>query len=457
MARFAVQIEAKDWEGEGGQKKFFLENISESSITKSLTITTHPVIGGEKIADHFYKNPATLNFSGIISLNSNKTEITEGVILGKNNPQELGRFQQIFEKIQSEGLLCDIVKIQRGEDGGYRFRKQDNMVLSSITWTEGINSLGFDMSWTQALIVEQTNFATSSNGGTTGDTDVNNSQVENDVNLPSVESPNLSSFSETAMDWTQVEAELLNELRTQKLLTNDVIEYVVSHQGNMPDLSLAPKKQKKLFAVCSIVQKKDISKAGRIKTYLTNALYGIFARVGVSVVSLFKKGSTQAAIYGNSFSTDGWESMDSIVTRLGEFLWTMDKILVEKYNNMSVYRITSNGAHDVLLQIGNESYTCKFRCNNTTGRWYLDVEKDGGIVAGISDLKSCITDYSQATNSNRLFRADDGNYVHVVRIPSKAFTFDLTNYCLVVSPANFTPDKFNEEIQAAFNRTFKNG
>ena len=259
------------------------------------------------------------------------------------------------------------------------------------------------------------------------------------------------------MDWTQVEAELLNELRTQKLLTNDVIEYVVSHQGNMPDLSLAPKKQKKLFAVCSIVQKKDISKAGRIKTYLTNALYGIFAQVGVSVVSLFKKGSTQAAIYGNSFSTDGWESMDSIVTRLGEFLWTMDKILVEKYNNMSVYRITSNGAHDVLLQIGNESYTCKFRCNNTTGRWYLDVEKDGGIVAGISDLKSCITDYSQATNSNRLFRADDGNYVHVVRIPSKAFTFNLTNYCLVVSPANFTPNKFNEEIQAAFNKTFKNG
>ena len=130
---------------------------------------------------------------------------------------------------------------------------------------------------------------------------------------------------------------------------------------------------------------------------------------------------------------------------------------MEKYNSMSVYRITSNEAHDVSLQIGNESYTCKFRYNNTNGIWYLDVEKDGGIIGGISNLKSCITDYSQATNSNCLFRADEGNYVHVVRIPSKAFTFNLTNYCLVVSPANFTPNKFNEEIQAAFNKTFKNG
>lgn len=431
MARFAVQIEAKDWDGEGGQKKFFLENISESSITKSLTITTHPVIGGEEIADHFYKNPATLNFSGTISLNSNKTEITEGVTFGKNNPQELGRFQKIFEKIQSEGLLCDIVKIQRGEDGGYRFRKQDNMVLSSITWTEGINSLGFEMSWTQALIVEQTNFATSSNGGTTGDTDVNNSQVESDGNLPSIESPNLSSFSETVINWTQVEADFVRDLQIFGYLKKDVIDFVVSYGGHIPDTTLTEEQQLRLFKVCAIAQIIKDSSSSRIDT---------------NRVFVFRSAaSTQRG--KRAFSTKS-KTLLEVATKLGLFIWEIHTKFVEKYADMIVYRITSNKEQDIYLQIDNRSYICKIRYDNTNERWYLRVEKsdEPAPVGGITNLNSCITDYEQATNSNRLFRDEGGSYVHIIRIPSKYYTFDLTNYCLVVSPSNFSPDKLNEEI-----------
>ena len=49
MTQFAIQITDKDW----GGKQIILENVSESSIQKTLSITTHPVVSGDEIADHF--------------------------------------------------------------------------------------------------------------------------------------------------------------------------------------------------------------------------------------------------------------------------------------------------------------------------------------------------------------------------------------------------------------------
>ena len=95
MTQFAIQITDKDW----GGKQIILENVSESSIQKTLSITTHPVVSGDEIADHFYKNPATMSFSGTISLNGSKPVILNS--LPQDTP--LRSYQKFFEKLQDEG------------------------------------------------------------------------------------------------------------------------------------------------------------------------------------------------------------------------------------------------------------------------------------------------------------------------------------------------------------------
>ena len=71
--RFAVQIFDKT-----DNRKIYLENVSDSQITKNITITTHPVVSGEEIADHYYKEPITMTINGVISLNGSKSEVLEG-------------------------------------------------------------------------------------------------------------------------------------------------------------------------------------------------------------------------------------------------------------------------------------------------------------------------------------------------------------------------------------------
>ena len=204
--RFAVQIFDKT-----DNRKIYLENVSDSQIAKNITITTHPVVSGEEIADHYYKEPTTMTINGVISLNGSKSEVLEGSTV-KGNPRMLRRFEEVFERVQNDGHLCDIVKIQRGESGSYRFSKRENMVLTAVTWTEGINTLGFNMTFTQALIVDQTIFE-DDNRIDTGKTDRDNNNTLTDETLPNVNVPDKTSFAREIVDWDVVEAQIVASLR----------------------------------------------------------------------------------------------------------------------------------------------------------------------------------------------------------------------------------------------------
>lgn len=421
MIQFAIQITDKDW----GGKQIILENVSESSIQKTLSITTHPVVSGDEIADHFYKNPATMSFSGTISLNGSKPVILNS--LPQDTP--LRSYQKFFEKLQDEGHLCDIVKIQRGEDGNTRFLKRENMVLSSISWTENINTLDFSFSWTQALTVEASEYVPD----------------ETDTDLPKVDEAPTVSFSERAIDWTYVEANIFADLIYQSLLQKELLQYIVEKRGNIPIIKSEDNKER-LFNVSGI--------AIKIPTD-TNVWYGILQGIGFVTLPIgwfFP----QFSLYGNyPFTYSGIESIDDkTCKRLSDFLSLLHENFLNYDKLMTVYQIATNSEQDVIVGIQNKFYLFQIRWDNINQTYKLDIvdysltekENTAPSLGGLSDMRSAITDYSQATNNNAILKAPTGEYVHCIRYPTKNDTYNLKNYSFVVSPPDKTPDEFWNKI-----------
>ena len=46
-----------------------LDTINETSVNTSSNLTQHPIVNGDMVADHMYKDPITISLSGSFSLN----------------------------------------------------------------------------------------------------------------------------------------------------------------------------------------------------------------------------------------------------------------------------------------------------------------------------------------------------------------------------------------------------
>ena len=186
MSNFAVTIRCRLNEDDAEDTLIILDTVKASSIQADSQVTSHPVAEGDIVADHMYKEPITLTLNGQISLSGNK-----GLgLLGEN--ESLQNVQDIFEKIKDNGILCDIVKVQLvDKDDGTQipqFKVRQNMVLRNITWTEKINTLSFSFSFIQVLIA-----------------DINVEDIDpTDENLPEINTPNTLNFTDTLIDWNQI-------------------------------------------------------------------------------------------------------------------------------------------------------------------------------------------------------------------------------------------------------------
>ena len=145
---------------DGVDTTLYFDYVGENSITLNTTITEHPLVSGDMIADHQYIEPATASFSGTFSLYGNKKSYaimrnnrTIFENYGSNVNDRLSYIQEIFERIQKDGIHCNIVKLSTNNDSS-RFKARKNMILNSITWTERQFSVDFDFSFREALSAE---------------------------------------------------------------------------------------------------------------------------------------------------------------------------------------------------------------------------------------------------------------------------------------------------------------
>ena len=440
--RFAVQIFDKT-----DNRKIYLENVSDSQIAKNITITTHPIVSGEEIADHYYKEPITMTINGVISLNGSKSEVLEGSTV-KGNPRMLRRFEEVFERVQNDGHLCDIVKIQRGESGSYRFSKRENMVLTAVTWTEGINTLGFNMTFTQALIVDQTIFE-DDNRIDTGKTDRDNNNTLADETLPNVNVPDKTSFAREIVDWDVIEAQIVASLHMSGAIPNEFYNAIIS---------ASPPTEEVIDRETSVkgVTLADVTKAIAIfqqsKSYLReNNPFGIGRqRTGSYFKRITKEKQLWRIFLGRSKYMFRHETI--YFKNAGRFIKKLDEYLRQLSSPYEMYQFAQSGEQDVLVTIGNENFIFQVRNNNVNGSYGITILKgqtsaaeNPVSVGGISDIRGAISTYMQATNSNAILRTGGGQYVHLLKLKER--TVGLEYFALVISPVQYPPDSFIENIR----------
>ena len=439
--RFAVQIFDKT-----DNRKIYFENVSDSQITKNITITTHPIVSGEEIADHYYKEPITMTINGVISLNGSKSEVLEGSTV-KGNPRMLRRFEEVFERVQNDGHLCDIVKIQRGESGSYRFSKRENMVLTAVTWTEGINTLGFNMTFRQALIVDQTIFE-DDNRIDTGKTDRDNNNTLPDESLPNVNAPDKTSFAREIVDWDVIEAQIVASLHMSGAIPNEFYNAIISASPPTEDI-IDKETSVKGVTLADVTKARVIFQQS--KSYLREG--NPFGLGKQRVGSYFKRITEEKQLWRFMLGPSNYYFRPETIyfKNAGRFIKKLDEYLRQLSSPYEMYQFAQSGEQDVLATIGNENFIFQVRNNNVNGSYGITILKgqtsaaeNPVAVGGISDIRGAISTYVQATNSNALLRTGSGQYIHLLKLKER--TVGLEYFALVISPPNTSPDSFVENI-----------
>lgn len=131
---------------DGQQSTMLLDTINDNRVSASSTLTTRPLVSGDKISDHIYREPVSVTITGTFAING-------GTRMTMSANSKLINIEKLFERLKNEGVICTLVKLST-TDKIARFVTRDNMVLSSITWTEKINSLDFEFEFRQILTEE---------------------------------------------------------------------------------------------------------------------------------------------------------------------------------------------------------------------------------------------------------------------------------------------------------------
>ena len=181
--KIAVQLKCSI---NGKQTTFIIDTVSSYEVTTTSTITTHPIVSGDEVADHMYRNPIQISMSGTFSLNAG-TKFTYG-----SGSSKFSSIESLFEQIKNEGILCELVKMSTSDsDNKVQFSKRSSMALTSITWTEKENSLGFRFSFNQAMLVKVSS------------TPVQSSKSDTEY-LPTFSDAIYGSFSDELLDYDAV-------------------------------------------------------------------------------------------------------------------------------------------------------------------------------------------------------------------------------------------------------------
>lgn len=176
-----------------------IDYMDDRSITASAQVVTQPMQSGDVMSDHMYRNPVTLSINGKFSLNGRNWNNSTYSEL-HNEGDRLTAIEYVFERIKNEGILCTITtiasemdsedKVTYDKDGKpianfnpsqTRFLTRENMALTSISWKESQNTLGFTFSFQEVIMV---------------DTEMMYEVDISDLDLPSIEPPSTQSLGD---------------------------------------------------------------------------------------------------------------------------------------------------------------------------------------------------------------------------------------------------------------------
>lgn len=398
-----------------------LDTINDVQTAASSTITEHPVPTGDIVADHMFKNPVTMDISGSISLAGS----SQNVLGSEGN--KLVNFQELFEKIKNTGTLCTIYKLNTLTND-IRFVKRDRMALNNIRWVERINTLDFTFSFRQILAVTIQEY----------DVDIDDSY------LPNVTEPKTLSFTDTLLDWDQVDKAVMSALLTWKLVASDFVTY----------LSGATKTSLIALGVSAIAAKAVISFVGGAAAipgagWVVIGVVGAAAAVVGTVISIIKVVRRAKYQFREFKHYKNDRKMQQEVRRFSEFTSQIHTQLQQLNESMKVYQVSDDSDQECMLTIGNNYYIFSFVKNNTSHKYSLkvtggadDIDEERKIL---SDISGCPNSFYDCTDENRLFLADEsGEFVYLIKTDPENED-KLTSYAILATAMR--PSNFNDALK----------
>lgn len=432
MAEYAVTITFA-FENEDIQS-IVLDTVHDVNVSTSSSLAEHPVPSGEYVADHMYKDPASMTIRGTFSLNGGQS------FIATREGAKLASAQELFERIKNEGALCDIIKVKLSTDNVPLFLKRSNMALTNIQWVEKINSLDFTFTFRQVLTVDVQQY----------DVDIS------DAFLPNVTEPQTLSFTNTLIDWDAIDKSLIEEL-----ISADLIE-----DAFLSCMSSLGKSALVAAGVSAVVATVTVSVMSKLVTLgIIKAGTGVLAASGPIGWTALALIAATVVVVGLIIGTVKWVKKSKYrvkqfeyfeddkknqkeVVRFSNFVGEIHKQFEQLNSSMLVYQISSNEEQECMLSIGGNYYIFKFTKNNTSGRYSLKVfDINESELRSMNDISGALQSFDQCTTQNYLFRAaKTGEYVYLMNVSEE--TSDLSNYMILVS--GISPDDFKTVVQEIF-------
>lgn len=427
MSDFAYVITARDYPKQGEVTSLVLDTVSESTVNANSVITTHPISSGDYVADHMYDNPDEISINGVFSLNGNK-----GLVVDKAGSR-LDNVQTIFEDIKRLGILCDAVKVHIVQNGATsqqeaRFKVRESLVLRNIVWTEGINSLKYSFNFTQVMLVEAQSY-----------------EVDmDDKFLPNITEPQTLNFTDTLIDWNQLDAAIMKVLEETDIVT-DEFKNVIDSMGKALLVQIVGAAVAAVIVSSTLVPAAGAAITATIGGVVVGlsttgvgaivALAGlVVASTAIAIAKLVKDYKYRVKPFRKYLSD---KKTNKEIRRFGDLIGTLHDNLLVLNDAIKVYAVSSDEPQECMLSLDDNYFIFTFTKNNTNGRYSLAVENfDAEQTAVKNDITSSPTNIGQLTSDNALFKtSSDGLYVYLMYTgeESEEEKNKLTNYYLMTS------------------------
>lgn len=435
--------------------------LNSVSISASSNISSYPIVNGDTVADNMVRQPVSVTLGGTYSMHGNRPTVFSG------ESDRLTNIETFFERLKDEAVMCSLVTIDRGTDSKQRFKARNNLVLTSISWTEQQASLNFSLTFTEALTVE-----------------LNAIEVDyTDENLPDITDAAALDFTDTLLDWNAVNNIVLYQLNSVGILHDDFWLWTVANMksiasaygdmlvgelaGGLAGIAVGIAVLGTVVAVCG-----SIPIAGWIAAGVIAAVGAIAGGIWALVESIKRKKAEldYATEQYTLFQED--EKNRQEVLRLANYVGNIHQQLEYLEDVLKVFGISSNTAQECMLYIDDNYYVFKFEKDNTQTTkdkvvWTCRYQDAGEELEEkhISDVaSSALSEISQCTSTNYLLRTTgSGYYVYLINkslfaVQKATYSSDeertkaiqdcnndLTNFCLFVSTINM--DDFNNTLK----------
>lgn len=437
---------------DGIEQSFEADIIGEPNVNLSSQISTQPLVSGDTMADHMFRTPTTISLSGTFSLNGNQpTEYT-------GSSDRLSSIQMTFERIMKEGIFCTLTTMNRANNSITRFMQRSSMVLTSISWTQKQNSLGFSFSFNEAITVEVYD-----------DVEV----VLADENLPALTDAMSMDFTDQFLDKQAVLQLVIKTLEDNDLLDSSFLDYFAATWKSDAGVIIGIGA---VAATAVVIAAGFIAGAATVAGALVAAgpvgwVVGAavlvaaleYAIIHSVVKACQKKKAEKEFVKAFKLESKNENKNKQEADRFASYLAQVYENLEVLEDVCQVYGIGVNKEQECMLYIDDQYYIFKFTKNNTTSKitWSCEVsDANGTHYKSINNMNSCITGLDQCSDSTMLLNTQSGYEVYLISLAEARFMKledakqslddmkgDLTNYVIFVSRTKMSDfSKLLEEL-----------